>query len=80
VTETTVKFGEEIEATARQILAAVSSGKARTAWDLKMHLKVPHTRLHLALGMLLAQGSVTLKPERLTYAVEPAGAGSQAAV
>ena len=62
----------EIETVAQKVLRSVSSGKARTAWELKMQLKVSHTRLHLALGILLERGSITMRPEKLTYVVEPA--------
>lgn len=65
---------DELESTAREILRAVDSGKARTAWELKMLLKVPHTRLHLALGMLIARGQVSVRPDRLTFVVERVGA------
>jgi len=71
----TASFVAELESTAKDILAAVESGKARTAWELKMLLKVPHTRLHLSLGMLLARGQVSVRPDRLTFVVERARTG-----
>lgn len=45
-----------------------------TAWELKMRLKAPHTALHVALGMLVERGAVTLTAADLTLRVQPAGA------
>jgi len=64
-------FREEIAATASRVLETLAAGKARTAWELKMQLKVSHTRLQLAVGMLLERGCVSVRPERLTYAIAP---------
>ena len=63
----------EIERTAREVLELLSAGRAGTAWEFKMQLKVSHTPLHLALGMLLERGAISMSPDRLTYAVRPAG-------
>lgn len=63
------EFQAQVEETAGRILAALASGR-KTAWDLKVELKITHTLLHLALGALLGRGRVRLAPDRLTYAVE----------
>lgn len=63
----------EIDRTARDVLDALGAGRANTAWELKMQLKVSHTRLHLALGMLLERGEIAMAPDRLTYSVRRAG-------
>ena len=68
------EYKDAVESTAERVLSALSAGGApasKTAWDLKIELKVPHTLLHLSLGLLLAQGRVALRPEGYTYAVEP---------
>lgn len=59
------------ETAARRVLEALGSEGA-TAWDLKMGLKLSHTRLHLALGMLLERGAIHLEEDRLTFRVRPA--------
>ena len=59
----------EIDSTADNILKTVGAGM--TAWELKMKLKVSHTKLHLALGMLVERGRVSLRPENLTLLVMP---------
>lgn len=63
------EFRAQVEETAGRVLAALASGR-KTAWDLKVELKITHTLLHLALGALLERGRVRLAPDRLTYAVE----------
>lgn len=65
-------FTRETEALTKKILKLLSSSaKTLTAWDLKMSLKVSHTRLHIALGALMNSGKVRLQPDSLTYVVEP---------
>ncbi len=59
------------EAAARRVLETLGAEGA-TAWDLKMRLKLSHTRLHLALGMLLERGAIRLDEERLTFRVRRA--------
>ena len=70
------EFRKEIEETAARTLAALARGR-RTAWEIKLELKVSHTALHLALGMLLERGKISLNPDKLTYLVEPVGAASE---
>ena len=41
----------------------------RTAWELKMELKVPNSVLYLALGLLLQQDRIEIAPHELTYRV-----------
>lgn len=76
-------FDRELEETSRRVLAALSPSDGRppcrTAWELKLALKVPHTLLHLSLGTLLARGKVSLRPDKLTYLVEPAAAAGPSA-
>ena len=68
----------EYAALAGRVLEALtrpgSSRSGLTAWELKMQLKAPHTALHVALGMLVERGAVTLTPAELTLLVQPAGA------
>lgn len=59
----------QIEADAENALTALNDG-AKTAWELKMALKVSHTRLHLALGALTERGAVQLSPGDATFKVE----------
>ncbi len=70
----------EYAALASRVLEALtkpgSSRAGLTAWELKMQLKAPHTALHVALGMLVERGAVTLTPAELTLLVQPAGATS----
>lgn len=70
----------EYAALAARVLEALtrpgSSRAGLTAWELKMQLKAPHTALHVALGMLVERGAVTLTPSELTLLVQPAGATS----
>ena len=70
--KTAAEFSREVDDAAARISAALSSSH-KTAWDLKMELKVPHTLLHLALGSLLARGKVILRPEGYTLRVEAEG-------
>ena len=70
--KTAAEFSLEVDAAAARVSEAISSS-AKTAWDLKMELKVPHTLLHLALGSLLARGKVILRPEGYTLRVEAEG-------
>ena len=68
------EYKDAVESTAERVLSALSAGGApasKTAWDLKIELKVPHTLLHVSLGLLLAQGRIALRPDGYTYAVEP---------
>ena len=67
------EFKKEIEETAARVLAALAHGR-RTAWEIKLELKVSHTVLHLALGALLERGNIQLSPDKLTYLVEPVAA------
>lgn len=65
----------EIFDLAGRILAQLNSAQAPvTAWDIKMRLKVSHTRLYLALGALLERGEIKLRPQDLTFLVETARA------
>ena len=73
--KTAAEFSLEVDAAAARVSEAVSSS-AKTAWDLKMELKVPHTLLHLALGSLLSRGKVSLRPEGYTLLVEAGPTGS----
>ncbi len=59
------------ETAARRVLEALGA-KGATAWELKMGLKLSHTRLHLALGMLLERGAINIEEDRLTFRVRPA--------
>lgn len=49
---------------------APAAGARKSAWDLKMELKVSHTQLHLALGWLAGRGRVVLSEGPLTLMVE----------
>ncbi len=63
---------KETDALAARILDTLASAENElTAWDLKMSLKVSHTRLHLALGALQERGKIRLRPDSLTFVVEP---------
>ncbi|MFH2202897.1 MAG: hypothetical protein ABIJ96_07270 [Elusimicrobiota bacterium] len=62
----------EVDAAARKVMDVLqAAGKPATAWELKMALNMPHTRLHLALGALLERRSIRMRPDSLTYIVEP---------
>jgi hypothetical protein len=66
-------FGKELTSLAGKITKHVNSASGPvSAWDLKMTLKTSHTRLHLALGMLLQQRAITLTPDSQTFRVESA--------
>jgi hypothetical protein len=60
---------KEIKDDARDALKAVDAG-AKTAWELKMALKISHTRLHLALGALVERGAVALTEDSGTFKIE----------
>ena len=66
------EFQTSVRATSEGVLAALKAEGPKTAWDLKIEMKASHTLLHLALGLLMAEGRVVLKPEGYTYLVEPA--------
>ncbi|TPW21001.1 MAG: hypothetical protein FD126_1121 [Elusimicrobia bacterium] len=70
-------MNEHAALAARVLEVLTGPGASRaglTAWELKMRLKAPHTALHIALGMLVERGAVTLTPAELTLLVQPAGA------
>ncbi len=73
--KTAAEFSSEVDGAAARVSAALSSSP-KTAWELKMELKVPHTLLHLALGSLLARGKVSLRPEGYTLRVEEERTGA----
>ena len=50
----------------------------KTAWELKMALKISHTRLHLALGALAERERVSLAEVDGTIKVEPLEPRSEA--
>lgn len=66
----------EVAQAAERVLESLSRGR-RTAWELKLELKVSHTVLHMALGALLERGKVSLRADKLTYVVEPLGVSPQ---
>ena len=78
--KTAAEFSREVEDAAARVRAALCASP-KTAWELKMELKIPHTLLHLALGSLLAQGKVSLRPEGYTLRVsqDPADAAPSGA-
>ncbi|HVE13460.1 MAG TPA: hypothetical protein VNI01_08715 [Elusimicrobiota bacterium] len=79
MSESAAEFREEVAEAAKRVLMALSHGR-RTAWELKLELKVSHTVLHLALGALLERGKISLQPDHLTYVVEPVGVAPQSPV
>jgi len=64
-------FHQELESVCGRILSFMGTSE-KTAWELKMELKVSHTVLHLALGILTERGQLTLRPDKLTHVVTPA--------
>lgn len=66
----------EVAQAAARVLESLSRGR-RTAWELKLELKVSHTVLHMALGALLERGKVSLSADKLTYVVEPLAVSPQ---
>ncbi|MBI3296891.1 MAG: hypothetical protein HYZ75_01915 [Elusimicrobia bacterium] len=67
----------ELERLAAKVLESLTrpgGARGRTAWELKMELKVPHTSVFAALGILLERKAVDLTPQELTVLVTPAGA------
>lgn len=69
-------YKRQLEALAGRVLESLTRPGAhgRTAWELKMELKAPHTSVFAALGILLARGAISLTPHELTVLVTPAGA------
>ena len=78
------EFGELLKTTSARVLRLLdepSAAGGRTAWELKMELKVPNAVLYLALGRLAGEGAVEIEPQELSYRVRrnvPATAPSQA--
>lgn len=69
----------EVEALAQRVLASLeASGARKSSWDLKMELKAPHTRLHLALGWLAGRGRIALSEGPLTLVVELSRSAAEA--
>ncbi len=62
-------LSSQLKEDARNALEALGDN-SKTAWELKMALKVTHTRLHLALGALVERGSISLTPIEGTFKVE----------
>jgi hypothetical protein len=61
---------ELVRQTAARVLRLLDDSQAdRTAWDLKMELKVPNAVLFMSLGVLVAEGAVEVEPQELTYRV-----------
>jgi hypothetical protein len=63
---------KEIKTVAKAVINHLAKHPSASAWELKMALKVTHTRLHLALGVLLGQEKITLRSDKLTFIVEAA--------
>ena len=67
----------DIDKAAARVIQALASG-ALTAWELKMKLKLSHTRLHLTLGVLLERRDVGLEADDLTIRVTKSAAAPEA--
>ena len=69
-------FKEHLRRTSDRIMQALDAPEGehgtpveRTAWDLKLELKIPQSLLYLALGSLLREHRVELLSRELTYVV-----------
>lgn len=62
------EYGAAVAEVSERALEALK--EPRSTWDLKIELKVPHTVLHLALGRLLAEGKIALRPEGYVLVAE----------
>ena len=65
-------FATQLDSIAERILAELeAAGQAKTAWELKLRLKIPLSELYLALGRLERDGCIHIAPEGLSYRVQP---------
>lgn len=82
MTAASAEFSEHVRLTAEKVLRLLDEPSGgRTAWELKLELKVPNAVLFLALGRLAREGRIEIEPQELTYRVRrnvPATASSQA--
>ena len=72
--ETAAEFQDLLQHTSDRILRALKPPNggpptARTAWELKMELKVPNSLLYIALGTLVRDERIVIEPHELTYKV-----------
>ena len=72
------EFKDLLNATAQRVLRvldapAAAGGQAsegRSAWELKIELKVPNALIYLALGALCRDGLIEIAPRELTYRIK----------
>lgn len=70
-------LGSQVKKDSEAAWAVLKDG-AKTAWELKMALKITHTRLHLALGALVERGRISLTSLEGTFKIEPLEPSSEA--
>jgi len=68
-----------VRETSQAVLEALSAGP-KTAWELKMRLKVAHSRLHMAIGVLVGEGKIEVRQDGLDLRVSMVGAADTEAL
>ena len=63
---TSTEFSDQVSALAARMRDTLRSGP-RTAWDLRLELKAPLSRIYMAAGELLARGQAQAVPSGQTY-------------
>lgn len=55
---------------ADEILSYLGRESEATSWDIKLKFHLSSSHLYMALGILLARGSIEINPRDLTYAIK----------
>lgn len=72
------EFQDLLKQTSEKVLRALDASpdgpEGRSAWELKVELKVPNALLYLALGSLSRDGVIEIAPRELSYRIKRAHA------
>lgn len=71
-------IAENIQVACTRILQYLAEHKTASSWKLKIMFQLSSSVLYMALGMLFAQGKITLEADELNYNVALAEAPAPA--
>lgn len=71
-------IAENIQVACARILQYLAEHKTASSWKLKIMFQLSSSVLYMALGMLFAQGKITLEADELNYNVALAEAPAPA--
>ncbi|MDR0952812.1 MAG: hypothetical protein LBM71_01290 [Elusimicrobiota bacterium] len=64
-----MSFNENIETAVNRISDFLKDKESTTSWQLKINLQLSSSLMYLALGVLSAQGKISLEPDGINYKV-----------